>query len=163
MKKQLLSLVATAELALCAPAFAQKDDALLAAATAEQPAVVKTLERLVNIETGTGTADGMAAMSDLLEAELKALVEEHAAETGFDIAGQPFGGSGAGGYRRIQAVQRYLRSPGGGSLPDGGGTCAQAVPQTAWRPGRTLRWRRVCRNHAHHRQERSAGSCRAHL
>jgi glutamate carboxypeptidase len=50
-----------------------RDEALLAAATAEQPAVVKTLEKLVNIETGTGTADGMAAMSDLLEAELKAL------------------------------------------------------------------------------------------
>lgn len=50
-----------------------RDDSLLAAATAEQPAVVKTLERLVNIETGTGTTDGMAAMSDLLEAELKAL------------------------------------------------------------------------------------------
>ncbi len=50
-----------------------RDDSLLAAATAEQPAVVKTLERLVNIETGTGTADGMAAMSDLLEAELKNL------------------------------------------------------------------------------------------
>jgi glutamate carboxypeptidase len=50
-----------------------RDDALLSAATAEQPAVVKTLERLVNIETGTGTADGLAAMSDLLEAELKSL------------------------------------------------------------------------------------------
>lgn len=50
-----------------------RDEGLLTAATAEQPAVVKTLEKLVNIETGTGTADGMAAMSDLLEAELKAL------------------------------------------------------------------------------------------
>lgn len=50
-----------------------RDEALFTAATAEQPAVVKTLEKLVNIETGTGTADGMAAMSDLLEAELKAL------------------------------------------------------------------------------------------
>jgi glutamate carboxypeptidase len=50
-----------------------RDEVLFTAATAEQPAVVKTLEKLVNIETGTGTADGMAAMSDLLEAELKAL------------------------------------------------------------------------------------------
>lgn len=73
MKKQLLFLGAAVALALCAPAFAQKDDALLSAATAEQAAVVKTLERLVSIETGTGHAEGMAAMSDLLEAELKAL------------------------------------------------------------------------------------------
>lgn len=50
-----------------------RDDALLATATAEQPAVVKTLERLVNIETGTGNAEGMTAMAQLLEDELKAL------------------------------------------------------------------------------------------
>ncbi|MBP6645450.1 MAG: M20/M25/M40 family metallo-hydrolase [Burkholderiaceae bacterium] len=50
-----------------------RDDALLASATAEQPAVVKTLERLVNIETGTGNAEGMTAMSQLLEDELKAI------------------------------------------------------------------------------------------
>jgi glutamate carboxypeptidase len=69
-----LSLSAALALSVAATARAQgKDEALLAAATAEQPAVVKTLERLVNIETGTGTVDGMAAMSDLLEAELKAL------------------------------------------------------------------------------------------
>jgi glutamate carboxypeptidase len=48
-----------------------RDDALLAAATAEQPAVVKTLERLVNIETGSGDAEGLFAMGNLLEAELK--------------------------------------------------------------------------------------------
>jgi glutamate carboxypeptidase len=58
-----------------APAAAPRaaDSALFAAATAEQPAVVKTLERLVNIETGTGDAQGMAAMGTLLEGELKAL------------------------------------------------------------------------------------------
>ncbi len=50
-----------------------RNDALMAAATAEQAAVVKTLERLVNIETGTGDADGMAAMGQFLETELKAL------------------------------------------------------------------------------------------
>ena len=55
------------------PAWAQRDDALLAAATAEQPATVKTLEQLVNIETGTGTADGMAEMATYLENRLKAL------------------------------------------------------------------------------------------
>ena len=50
-----------------------RDDNLFAAATAEQGAAVKTLERLVNIETGTGNVDGMAAMTQLLETELKAL------------------------------------------------------------------------------------------
>ena len=57
MKTRILTLLAAAATALCAPAWAQKDDSLLADATAEQPAVVKTLERLVNIETGTGNAD----------------------------------------------------------------------------------------------------------
>lgn len=52
---------------------AARDDALYAAAAAEQPALVKTLERLVSIETGTGHAEGLAAMADLLEAELKAV------------------------------------------------------------------------------------------
>lgn len=63
--------------------WAARDDALLAAATAEQPATVKTLERLVNIETGTGNAEGMSAMAQLLETELKALggtVTRHKAE-----------------------------------------------------------------------------------
>lgn len=61
------------------------DAALLSAATAEQPAVVKTLERLVNIETGTGNAEGMAAMADLLERELRALgatVSRHQPDAG---------------------------------------------------------------------------------
>jgi glutamate carboxypeptidase len=55
------------------PARAQRDDALLAAATAERPAAVQTLERLVNIETGTGHAEGLAAMGQLLEAELRSV------------------------------------------------------------------------------------------
>ena len=62
--------------ALLAPAaFAQqkRDNALFDAATAEQPAVVKTLEKLVNIETGTGDAEGLAAAGKYLEDELKAL------------------------------------------------------------------------------------------
>lgn len=58
---------------LASPWAHARDEALLQAATAEQPAVVKTLERLVNIETGTGDTEGMAAMVDLLEGELKAL------------------------------------------------------------------------------------------
>ncbi|RZL86699.1 MAG: carboxypeptidase, partial [Variovorax sp.] len=60
---------------LAPPTFAQqkRDNALFDAATAEQPAVIKTLEKLVNIETGTGDAEGMAAAGKYLEDELKAL------------------------------------------------------------------------------------------
>lgn len=72
MKKFLTA--ALAALALLGVSLAQaRDNTLMQAATAEQPAVVKTLEQLVNIETGTGNAEGLAAMADLLEAELKAL------------------------------------------------------------------------------------------
>jgi glutamate carboxypeptidase len=63
-------------------AIAPKDAALFAAATAEQAATVKTLERLVNTETGTGNAEGMAAMAQFLEAELKSMgatVQRHKA------------------------------------------------------------------------------------
>jgi glutamate carboxypeptidase len=60
-----------------APVFAQgqalRDEVLLAEATREQPAVVKTLERLVRVETGSGYAAGLGQMADLLEAELKGL------------------------------------------------------------------------------------------
>ncbi|HEY8361229.1 MAG TPA: glutamate carboxypeptidase [Ramlibacter sp.] len=61
-----------APVAARAPA-APADAALLAAATADQPALLRTLEKLVNIETGTGDAVGMAAMGKLLQAELEAL------------------------------------------------------------------------------------------
>ena len=74
MKNRWMAFVAAATLCCSTAAFAQsRDDALLAMATSEQPAVVGTLERLVNIETGTGDAVGMAAMANLLEAELKSL------------------------------------------------------------------------------------------
>ena len=61
--------------ALLAPAaWAQKrDNVLFQAATDEQPAVIKTLEKLVNIETGTGDAEGIAAAGNFLEGELKNL------------------------------------------------------------------------------------------
>ena len=64
---------------------AQQDASLMAAAKAEQPAVIKTLEQLVDIETGTGDAIGMAAMDDLLEADLTAVgatVTRHKAVNG---------------------------------------------------------------------------------
>lgn len=66
------ALLATAFLAPAA--FGQqRDEALFQAATAEQPAVIKTLEQLVNIETGTGNAEGLAAAGDLMARELEAL------------------------------------------------------------------------------------------
>ena len=74
MHQTIRNLVTAAAIMLALGAQAQtRDDALLAAATAEQPAVVKTLERLVNIETGSADAEGMVAMGNLLEAELKSL------------------------------------------------------------------------------------------
>lgn len=69
-----LSLVAASMVATAAPAWAQKrDNALFDAATSEQPAVVRTLEQLVNIETGTGDVEGIAAAGKYLEDHLKAL------------------------------------------------------------------------------------------
>jgi len=50
-----------------------RDQALFAAATAEKPAVIQTLEALVNIETGTGDAEGLASAGNYLEQQLKAL------------------------------------------------------------------------------------------
>jgi glutamate carboxypeptidase len=50
-----------------------RDQALYASALAEQSAVIATLERLVNIETGTGDAKGLAEMGLLLERELRAM------------------------------------------------------------------------------------------
>ena len=81
-----------------------RNDKLFAAATAEQPATVKTLERLVNIETGTGNAEGMAAMGQLLEGELKGLgftVTRHKAVG--DVVGENIVGrlQGKGGKRLL--------------------------------------------------------------
>jgi glutamate carboxypeptidase len=58
---------------LAAPAVAASDKALLAAAGAEAPRVTGTLEQLVNIETGSTDAEGMAAMVNYLEGRFKAL------------------------------------------------------------------------------------------
>ena len=76
------------------PAWGQsRDEALLRLATAEQPAVLQTLEKLVNIETGTGNEEGMTAMGLYLESELKPLgatVTRHkalAGEAGDNIVG----------------------------------------------------------------------------
>jgi glutamate carboxypeptidase len=66
--------LALGALAVAPAAWAQRrDNVLFDAATAQRPAVIKTLETLVNIETGTGDAEGMAAVGSYLERELKAL------------------------------------------------------------------------------------------
>ena len=59
---------------LSSSAFSQsKDEALLTAATAEQPNLLKTLERLVNIESGSKQFDGLSAIGNLLHNELQAM------------------------------------------------------------------------------------------
>ena len=52
---------------------APRSDALWNAATAAKPATIETLKSLVNIETGSTNAEGMAAMTNYLEAQLKAM------------------------------------------------------------------------------------------
>lgn len=85
-------------------AWAQKrDNVLFDAATKEQPAVVKTLERLVNIESGTGDAEGIAAAGKLLEEELKAL--------GFTVTRQKAAGTVVG-----DNIVGRLKGRGGKSL-----------------------------------------------
>ena len=54
-------------------ASAAPDAKLLAAANAQQPAVIETLKSLVTIETGSGDVDGLARMATLLDDRLKAL------------------------------------------------------------------------------------------
>lgn len=77
---------------------------LLAAAQAARPAVIRTLEQLVNIETGTGDAQGLAAMATLLEQRLKDLgasVTRHKAAGG--VAGDNLVGriTGKGGRKLL--------------------------------------------------------------
>jgi glutamate carboxypeptidase len=73
MKTSTLSALALAFFVLGHASAQARDDALLAAATTAQPAVVNTLERLVNIETGSGDTEGLSAMANLLEAELQSV------------------------------------------------------------------------------------------
>ena len=63
---------ACALLATSALAAPKPDAALLKAATAQAPAVTATLKSLVEIETGTGDAEGMAAMGQYLAAAFTA-------------------------------------------------------------------------------------------
>jgi glutamate carboxypeptidase len=72
---RLLSLsIATSLICLSSIASSQtKDEALLAAATAEQNNLLKTLERLVNIESGSKQFDGLNALGSMLHNELSSL------------------------------------------------------------------------------------------
>jgi glutamate carboxypeptidase len=89
---------------LAPAAWAQRrDNALFDAARAEQAAVVKTLERLVNIESGTGDAEGIAAAGAMLEGELKAL--------GFAVTRQKAAGNVVG-----DNIVGRLKGRGGKSL-----------------------------------------------
>lgn len=103
------ALVLTAALLLGSAGFApaawaqKRDNVLFDAATSEQPAVVKTLERLVKIESGTGDAEGIAAAGALLEGELKAL--------GFTVTRQKAAGNVVG-----DNIVGKLRGRGGKSL-----------------------------------------------
>jgi len=63
---------ACALLATTALAAPKPDAALLKAATAEAPAITATLKSLVEIETGTGDAEGMASMGRYLESAFTA-------------------------------------------------------------------------------------------
>jgi glutamate carboxypeptidase len=75
------------------------DAALLKAATAEAPATLATLERLVKIESGSYDKDGIAAISALLAEELKArgaAVEQVAGKPGTTLIVGRFTGTGKG-------------------------------------------------------------------
>jgi glutamate carboxypeptidase len=56
-----------------APTTAPRNDALWNAATAAKSTTIETLKSLVNIETGSTNPEGMAAMTNYLETQLKAL------------------------------------------------------------------------------------------
>jgi glutamate carboxypeptidase len=67
------------------PALAARDDALFAAATAAQPALVETVKELVLIESGTRDAAGIAKVAGVLQKrldELGAKVERRATTGG---------------------------------------------------------------------------------
>ncbi len=98
-----ITLMASALLTISSAWSQTRDDALLAAATAEQASVLKTLEQLVNIETGIGNEEGLLASGRYVESELKAQgasVTRHkalAGEAGDNIVGRISGK----GQRRI--------------------------------------------------------------
>jgi glutamate carboxypeptidase len=58
---------------LATSAHAQRDEKVLAAAQAAQPAVIETLQQLVAMESGSANLAGISKVADFAEAQLKAL------------------------------------------------------------------------------------------
>jgi glutamate carboxypeptidase len=76
LKRRLLAISALLAAATClaqTPPSAPRNETLFAAAIASKAATTETLRQLVNIETGSANAEGMAAMTDYLDGQLKAL------------------------------------------------------------------------------------------
>lgn len=67
------TLVLALSLGLCGTSFAQKDEALLKAAEGRKASVVADLEKLVNIDSGTGDTAGLSKIEAILVARLKAV------------------------------------------------------------------------------------------
>jgi glutamate carboxypeptidase len=105
----LLALAAVALTGAAAGAWAAPDNRLLAAATDAQPALIETLKSLVQIESGSGDAAGLAKMATLLEQRLTALgfkTERHKASAGLgaDIVVGTLAGTG----RRKIMLQAHM-------------------------------------------------------
>ena len=64
---------ALAAFALCTPVQAAPDGKVLAAATAEQAALIETLKGLVMVESGSAQVEGLRRMATLLQDRLQAL------------------------------------------------------------------------------------------
>jgi glutamate carboxypeptidase len=60
-------------LAFCGSSYAQKDEALLKAVEGRKATVIADIEKLVNIDSGTGYVEGLAKIEAILVARLKAL------------------------------------------------------------------------------------------
>jgi glutamate carboxypeptidase len=80
-------------------ALADKDPALAEAASREAPAAAETIRQLAGIESGSGDAQGLAAVADILDARLKKLgftTQRHksAADVGADIVVGTLKGTG---------------------------------------------------------------------
>ena len=71
--KLLQSIVAMALAFTCGVAAAQANAPILALAKAEQPKLLKTLEEIVNIESGSGDREGLDRLATLLGERLKAV------------------------------------------------------------------------------------------
>ena len=72
----LRTVVLALSLGFCGTSLAQKDEVLLKAAEARKAGVVADLEKLVNIDSGTGDKEGLARIEAILVARLKALGAE---------------------------------------------------------------------------------------